>query len=228
VKICSQLTASVTFFIATLASNASAAVLTTLPSWDGSFHITALSAQSSTYGQTFRSPEAARLDEWSFFGRDSSIPGEQNLVFDAILARWSGDRAVGPAIFESRGLVLPDSDRGQFYEVTLNVGGVALDAGTQYVMFLNTSAYPTTGGQKLDLGATPESYSDGAFWYQLSYNLQGNVYNFPWTCADEGHGCRYGDAAFRAITSPVPEPSSIALAIAALSVLALVRRTRQD
>lgn len=221
------LATSATLFIALLAGDASATILTTLPSWDGTFHITALGAQSSTYGQTFRSPGAARLDEWTFYARDSSIPGEQNLIFDVILTRWSGDRAVGPAVFESKGLALPDSDRGQFHEVKLNIGGVELDADTQYVMFLNTSEYPTTLGQKLDLGATPDSYSDGDFWYQLSYNLQSNVYNFPWTCADEGNGCRYGDAAFRAITSPIPEPSSIALAIAALSVLAVVRRRYQ-
>ena len=199
--------------------SASATEIGTLTSWDGSFHITALGAQTSTYGQTFSVGSTAYLNTWTFFVRDSSAPGQPNLLFDAVLTGWSSDRAVGPTLFEAKGLSVPDSDRGQFYEVTLNVGEVLLTANASYVMFLNTSNYQTSLSQKADLGATPNIYVDGEFWYQLSYNRRDNVFEYPWTCADEGNGCRYGDSAFRATLSPIPEPSVLSLLIAGLVIL---------
>ena len=191
----------------------------TAPSWDGSSHITALDASASTYGQTFAVESSALLDSWTFYMRDSSLPGYQNLVFDALLTQWSEDRAVGPVLFEARGLSLPDSDRGQFYELKLNIGGVELLSKQRYVMFLNTSNYDTTFGQKADLGATPDLYSNGEFWYQLSYNRKENVFEYPWSCGDEGGGCRYGDSAFLAVTTPVPEPTTVVLLSIGLALL---------
>lgn len=193
-----------------------AALISTLPAWDGTYHITALGAQTSTYGQTFRVSSDSSLDAWTFYARDSSSSRTANILFDVILTQWSGDRAVGPILFEARGLSVPDNDRGQFYEITLPVPNVTLRAQQQYVMLLNTSNYATDSLQKLDLAATPESYSEGEFWYQLSYNTFDNIYNFPWTCGDEGGGCRYGDSVFVASAKPISEPPAVALVLLAL------------
>jgi len=215
-------------------TSACAYVIDTSGQWNGSDAITYLgnpTYATATYGQTSTVDEAATLESWSFWLSNRSTSPQPVVRVDGYLAEWAGDRTVGPMLYQSISRIVPQSPRGEFHELVFSIPSLALEPGKTYMMFLNTSNYATLQQpfELAALGATGDVYAGGSFWYQNSYNLFSNVSNFPWTCADEGNGCRYGDAAFRATLNVVPLPSTFALlSIGLLSLLGARRLSRVE
>jgi hypothetical protein len=209
----------------------------TISQWNGSYGINYIGEPGSataTYGQTFSVSTPSLITSWDFWLSNHSSSPQPNVQFDVYLMDWVGDRAGTNILFKKQGLLVPPSPRGEFHDISFALPDIKLEANKEYVMLLNTSNYGTFGPsyQAASLAAIPASsnaYSGGDFWYQASYNLFSNVYNFPWSCANEGNGCRYGDAAFSATILPiktVPIPATFWLFSAVLSLLAGRKRFR--
>jgi hypothetical protein len=197
---------------AAFSANASNITIDTLPATSnvGPFSDTSI----ATWGQTFRSPGAGTLDRFRL-SLDIVEPGE----FKFYLSEWAGDRATGVLLYES---ILLSPSAGDFLlDVQPNV---ALKANTDYVAFVNNSAFRNTGlplNAGIDTGA---SYLGG----NLYFNDNGT--SFPALSVSSWIDVGL-DAAFRAdiTVSTVPESGSTTLYGAmALGVLAWLRFRRNQ
>ena len=218
-------------FVATLffVTSPSAFQIETRSQWDGAYSILYIGnplQATATYGQTFKVTEIATIKSWTFWLSNQSGSPQPEVRIDGYLAEWLDDRTSSNMLYESIGRVVPISPIGEFHALEFLFPTIRLDPANTYIMFLNTSRYETARRpfELAALGSTSDLYTGGAFWYQASNNLFSNVHSFPWTCADEGNGCRYGDSAFTAIFTPVPELPSSALLLFGISFILLTRR----
>jgi hypothetical protein len=130
------------------------------------------SATVATFGQTITVPEGDNvLDRFSFYlvenknALNGSPLGPQTVTYKAYVYEWdaAGNRAVGPALWQSPApqVVTTSSD---FQEVVAETGGVQLQSGVQYVIFLSMSE--TSGSNDPGAGACfmhpATGYSGGA------------------------------------------------------------------
>jgi hypothetical protein len=102
---------------------------------------------SATYGQTIVAPSGdEQLDSFSFYVtqfRDplTDLPSGDpaTITYSAYVYEWDGQKAVGPSVWQSPS---PQTlTTGATQEVKTETGGVALEPGVAYVLFLSVSAH---------------------------------------------------------------------------------------
>jgi PEP-CTERM motif len=93
--------------------------------------------ETATYGELFTSPSNGdnNLSSFSFYMGSSFLAG--NIITGAYIATWTGTLA-GTLLY-SAGPINYDNVGDE--QITLNTGGLALNANSQYVMFLSVSNF---------------------------------------------------------------------------------------
>lgn len=117
----------------------------TTGSWNGTSFIGYFGVPTTaTYGQTVTVPASdPLLESFTFY-----INLQANIDFQGYVYQWDPvlSRATGAALYTSG--VTNTEGSGEFEEISFDTGGLALTAGTQYVLFVSTSGLqgPTGSG----------------------------------------------------------------------------------
>ena len=95
---------------------------------------------TATYGELFTSPNNGdnNLASFSFYMGSPFLAG--NIITGAYIATWTGSMA-GTLVYSSESGGPINYDNLGDEQITINTGGLALNANTQYVMFLSVSNY---------------------------------------------------------------------------------------
>jgi len=212
---CKRLITLAVALAAMTVSAARADVITTIPSWDGSQAVGAMSNQPgavTTIGQTFTavSPNLNVLNSFTFLVKDNvTTPA---FDFFARVYNWTGSAITGPAIFTSG----PLSVSGLAYQpITVNTGALNLVSGQQYVA-LFTAIGTVYNGSSANLGSVGTgagaAYTGGKLIYSDAPTFASLESNTPPRLNFAGD---LGDLAFSLAFASVPEPSPVALAAVA-------------
>lgn len=134
---------------------------------------------TATYGQTITVPQRDNvLDSFTFHvTQNRELPsgtptGPVDIVYKAYVYEWNGSSAVGSPLWESPGpQTLTTTVEAQ--AVTAETGGVALQSGVQYVLFLSVSETydsnaPFAGACWMYPEAGMTSTYDGGRWYFIN------------------------------------------------------------
>jgi hypothetical protein len=226
------------------ATTVAAAAVTTVPAsaltvydttyaWDGSSFIYPFgSSNTATYGQTFIAPVTDNvLQSFTFY-----LNGDATLQFQAEVYAWSGSLAggngpqgaVGAPLYTSAPIVLGPTG-GAFVPVTIVTGGTTLIPGNAYVaLFTISGPDPTnyTNSTGTDVwGNIPFTHVPGGGGGGFAFFNNGDNYsiinNGNWDNFDD-----FGDSAWTAVFTSVPEPGTLALLGAALVGFGVIRRRR--
>ena len=114
---------------------------------------------TATYGQTITIDNARKLNQFSFYLQTSS-----SAVFRGFVYQWDGAKATGNPLFESGPMSTTQGTK--FEEVAVTIpGGVVLEGGHQYVLFISVSLDPTQPATEGNLGANLNDtfYTGGHF-----------------------------------------------------------------
>lgn len=181
---------------------------------------------TTTYGQTFTAPSSdTRLDSFTFFLRPASGVAR----FRAYVYAWNEDlgQVEGDALFSSATRRLAAGQGDTFERVTIRTQGVELSPTGSYVAFFSAAGLFDRQGDRSEWQSTrADVYQGGHFVF---HNSSGR---FPgpqtrWSC---GQGCAWevpgGDLAFQMTfnMAAVPEPSSVAMALAGLGLVGWTTR----
>jgi len=191
----------------------------TTPYWNG---VTAIypwgPSDTATYGQTFIAPVGAPVLNAFTFHITGNGP-QPTVTFQADVFAWSGSLlgaggggAIGPALFTQSNMTLTDT--GAFQAVTVNTGNLVLTPGNQYVALFTisdpASQAANTFGNFLwgDTGWGQHVPNNGGGGFVFDNNasdyLALNTTNWD-NFAD------YGDSAWDAFFSTIPEPGTVTL-----------------
>jgi hypothetical protein len=96
--------------------------------------------ETATYGELFTSPNNGdnNLASFSFYMGSPFVAG--NIITGAYIATWTGTMA-GTLVYSSEPGGPINYDNLGDEQITINTGGLSLNANTQYVMFLSVSHY---------------------------------------------------------------------------------------
>lgn len=221
----------VTALCFSFANTASATVIDTTPSANWQIYEFGES-DTTTYGQTFRTPNASEtmLNSFSFFLDHTSGSAQS---FRAYVMAWDEalGQTAGSVLFTSAVQTLPVDAGSNFIEFAIATGGVSLDEGQDYVAFFSVAGLFDSNLDKSVWQSISGSdpYTDGHFVF---HNSNG-VFPNPGTTWDCGTGCSWegpgSDLSFKMSFSEaavVPEPGSIALIGLGLAGLYGTRRRR--
>ena len=158
------------------------------------------SSSTQTYGEVFTLPNATdtNLASFSFFIGDPIDSG--NIITGAYIATWTGSQA-GTLLYSSNQI---SYDNLGNEELTVNTGGLTLQTGQQYVMFLSTSNYH---GQSAGSTYISTGNSDPNLHGFVYYNNGGDfnaLFNSGW----DGTGLS-PDWAVDLQFNQVPEPGTL-------------------
>lgn len=206
---------SLSILLGLLGASALAGNFTTFPTVPGGSLGPLSDTSIATWGQTFRSPSvASTLDR---FQLDLEIfdAGE----FRFFISEWDGDSATGTALYESSTFNATAGDL--LIDVT---PGLSLTPNTDYVAFVNNSAFRNSGlslNAAIDTGSVP--YADGDLFLLDNGTDFGALTSTPWTQVGV-------DSAFSATISSVPEGDNIGIiaGMGLLSVIAFRLRFRRN
>src|SRR4051812_3374461 len=136
--------AAVAAAVSLLSSLASAAPVTfdTTTAWDHDTSIgTFGEGNLATFGQTFTTGNSNILQDFTFYLR-SDNSSDAPVTFAAYLARWGGNEAFGPILFESTvETYRPSPGLPEYTPFTFETGGLTLQTGTEYVVFMSASNF---------------------------------------------------------------------------------------
>ncbi|WP_374479635.1 PEP-CTERM sorting domain-containing protein [Zoogloea sp.] len=188
---------------------AHAAVINTVPVWDGSSSLSSWggSGSTSTYGETFLAA-GSTLNDFTFYVNTNG----NTISALAQVYAWSGalgghGPATGPALFSSNVSVFGNG----LQPITVNTGNLALTAGNEYVALLTVTDNSQAGGASWGLiWADSNVANDGkVVWFNNNANLSllnSQAWDGPWI-----NGSLAWTANFSNGASHVPEPGSMAL-----------------
>ncbi len=174
---------------------------------------------TATYGELFTSPNNGdnNLASFSFYMGSPALTG--NIITGAYIATWTGTMA-GTLLYSSSAI---DYDNLGNEQITVNTGGLALTANTQYVMFLSVSNYY---GQSAGQAYVSQGTSIPGLNGFVYFNNEGNfaeLFTNPW------NGPLAPDWAVDLHFNAVPEPASASLILLGMGVLGgigILRRKR--
>ncbi|HEV7301932.1 MAG TPA: PEP-CTERM sorting domain-containing protein [Tepidisphaeraceae bacterium] len=174
-----------------------------------------------TMGQTFIAPADSVLTDFSFDLRlDPAAPRPGRSYFRFYLMAWDGEKASGSVLYESGTLEVTHSGAPATY--VASVGALALTPVNEYVAFLSSSAVLDGIEDYGAMAATAgNTYEGGRHVFAINGSDLAALTTTAWSDSPRDFKA---DAVFTAhfAAAPVPEPA--ALALAALSSLALLRR----
>jgi hypothetical protein len=154
---------------------------------------------TATYGELFTAPNNAdnNLASFSFYMGSQLSPG--NIITGAYIATWDGSKA-GSLLYSSPQI---NYDNNGDEQISVNTGGLALNAGAQYVMFLSVSQYygQSAGTAYVSQGGSISGLNG------FVYNNNGGDFNSLFTTAWSGP--LSPDWAVNLDFTPVPEPGSL-------------------
>ena len=159
---------------------------------------------TSTYGELFTSPNNGdnNLASFSFYMGSPFVAG--NIITGAYIATWTGTMA-GTLLYSSESGGAINYDNLGNEQITINTGGLALTANTQYVMFLSVSNYyGQSSGQAYASQGTSIAGLNG-----FVYNNNGGNFNALFTTAWSGP--LSPDWAVNLNFNAVPEPGFLML-----------------
>jgi len=164
---------------------------------------------------------------------------EARITFGFYVAAWDGYQATGPVLYQSA-VQMTDGNPFVIDEFALDIGGLQLNSGGQYVGFLSTSQYDNVNYGEIPAATDyfddppyhADRYTGGKVVYQQNGSAFEQLFSSVWGQQDGGWGGEPGaghlDLAFRAeFTSSgcaAPESGSglvlVSLALGALGLMA--------
>lgn len=176
---------------------------------------------SSVYGQTITTDSlGGKLESFSFYLRPL------NEEFKAYVYAWDGLKATGSALYESSVNNIGTGFSG-YQEVTFNPN-VNLSSNSSYVLFFSTTGLFDGSANVNSWALAGEHYSGGDFVFTNAGNDFTKITSTEWSYTGSP---AFGDLAFKAVITSVPEPSNLSLSLLGLTLLGLAskaRKTRSD
>lgn len=177
---------------------------------------------SATYGQTITAPMTGALSAFQFYLSAAGMPIE----YAAYVYAWdqAASRATGAALWTSGEQLYdsatPDTPVGYMPNAPVVAGGM-------YVMLFTTSGLQADAPQSViswQFNHLPASYIGGSFVYMNNSDDLSLLNTQPW------YNYSFGDLKFSATftDSAVPEPSTVGLFVAGLTLLAGFARRRRS
>jgi PEP-CTERM motif-containing protein len=161
---------------------------------------------TSTYGETFTAPNSPNDDlvDFAFYLTGPVAPG--NIILGGYIATWTGSHA-GTLLYSSSEVNYPNTGEA---ELVFNTGGLTLNPGGSYVMFLSVSNYYGQSSGEAQVSSGSHTIPGGGFDY---YNNAGN-FNELFTNNWDASGLTPDWAVNLDFTSgapSTPEPGTLAL-----------------
>lgn len=226
-----KLFGTVVVLVPILTASLPAAVISTIPSWNGSDAISSFGVPNSqTFGQTITAPSSGGsvLQSFAF---EFKLPTA--LKFRGEVYAWdqTNSRASGANLYESATVQTTIGDAFQL--ISFNTGNLSLTPGGLYVIFVTTSKDTSTGTGApcgtATLGGCAGSVSGAAYSGGSFFSLSNGTDTTQWTSNSWSQFFVPSSLAFSAQfgsgSTATPEPASWTLAGAAL-LAAVVVRTR--
>jgi len=157
------------------------------------------SSSTQTYGEIFTAPSGeANLSSFSFYMGNPIDSG--NIITGAYIATWTGGHA-GTLLYDSGAFTY---DNLGDEKISFNTGGLGVNPGQQYVMFLSTSNYhgQSSGSTYISTGNTDPNLNGFAY-----YN-NGGDFNGLFTNNWDAAGLQ-PDWAVELQFNSVPEPGTL-------------------
>ncbi|WP_158285731.1 autotransporter outer membrane beta-barrel domain-containing protein [Pseudohoeflea suaedae] len=176
-------------------SPAEAQSIDTVPAWDGSQFISTWGEpDTATYGQLITSTGPNLLSEFTFFLQQTfgTAPDYRAYVYE-----WDSvnNRIVGPELFRSANLTAPSDPT--FTAVTIDVGGVLLSPGKEYVIFFSTTEGANAANGAYRYGSVADAtYTGGYFVFANNGDDFSALSSSDWNSLTQ-------DLAFSAIMTPL-------------------------
>jgi len=227
-----------------LALDAKSQIINTIPSWNGTTYEYPLgNPNTQSYGVILDAPNAT-LNNFSF---ELKMPS--SLQFQGYVGTWNGT-GVSQILYASPITTTPDNNT-QFDQITFNTGSLDIGTGSPLALFVSVDSYslgstatqtqaPFVGSGNVETGelgllnyggGNTISSPSGEFVYLNSSDLTGATTGKNIGFAVAGWALTGDNAAYSAQfsdTAPTPEPSTWAMLLGGLGLLAFwrTRRTR--
>jgi len=152
---------------------------------------------TATYGQVVTVPAGnPALRSFTFLMNQPNT-----LNFRGMVYAWDGQKATGPALYESAPRTTSGEQPQHNEPITFNTGGILLNPGQQYVLLATISKdYAASSGQGSWGVVNPSTYAGGNFVFNNNGDNVNALTTTPWSSFGTGY-----DLAFRAAFSP-PDP----------------------